>query len=294
MTIFKKHIGLDGRVFKNIFLFIIGSFVVACGSTLYEINAAKTARYKTDFSTVFNTALQTVHEFYPHYVENPTKGTIITAWHPVNVTEGHASNGATNQSSFGNSSGQSSLYTNIYKHYFIRISVRVLGGSPWYVTVNGEASLFEAGSIPVPLHGENKPHWLEGRVEKLQIEIYNKLKKHVPNVLNKATQKPEIPSEAMIVIDAIDQALTQGSIALIQKHLSDSIVLNQDNTTTPKEVVLMMQVDDLLRYKFQSVLKNQCVFNKNETKIICIDKKNQIEFDLINNQWVLVKIALKH
>ena len=98
----------------------------------------------------------------------------------------------------------------------------------------------------------------------------------------------------MIVIDAIDQALTQGSIALIQKHLSDSIVLNQDNTTTPKEVVLMMQVDDLLRYKFQSVLKNQCVFNKNETKIICIDKKNQIEFDLINNQWVLVKIALKH
>ena len=81
---------------------------------------------------------------------------------------------------------------------------------------------------------------------------------------------------------------------MISKTWSDSIVLNQDNTTTPKEVVLMMQVDDLLRYKFQSVLKNQCVFNQNETKIICIDKKNQIEFDLINNQWVLVKIALKH
>ena len=72
--------------------------------------------------------------------------------------------------------------TQLREQFFVRFDVHVVGGKPWRVRVRGEASSWTAGEIPTPLHGADVPHWLEGRVNSLEVAIYQRLKGHAVKV----------------------------------------------------------------------------------------------------------------
>jgi hypothetical protein len=69
------------------------------------------------------------------------------------------------------------------KRQFVRFNVVVEpAGSPgaqsWRVKVDGQASEWDGVGVPSPLKGAERPYWLDRRIEKLEVEIYEQLKSY--------------------------------------------------------------------------------------------------------------------
>jgi len=167
-----------------------------------EVRRAKSSLYDAEFAIVYGAVIKGVQKSYANYQEDAAKGAIHTAWHPVrfqNQSEDPraAQLSATTQG-FGNTSGQPNNGTGmaaaprgVYKRYFVRFDVSVVGGRPWRVRVIGHASEWDPGmAVPNELHGAALPAWLPGRVDALTVEIYRRLKSVAVKDLSPPTQAP--------------------------------------------------------------------------------------------------------
>ncbi len=161
----------------------------ACGSNKKDLQRARTSVYDTDFVNVYNAALQATRDAYPLLQDSPGPGRISTGWHQI--TYGNNQDDLQNQRTLAQSQGmsggntvgsqqggQSGMPTRLaYKRYFIRMDVSVVGGRPWRVKVVGHASEWDPGAaLPTEMSGAQRPAWLDGRVEALQIKIYKRIK----------------------------------------------------------------------------------------------------------------------
>jgi hypothetical protein len=163
--------------------------VTGCGASKSEIRAARSSGYKIDFAIVYSETLRAVRELYPHVTENASAGVIKTAWHPLYLSTGQAESRSTQQSDQSMGPNPFSTTTLGRTQNFIRFTVYVVGGDPWRVRVEGQASEWEAGEVPVELKGGDEPHWLKGRTEALQVAIHRRLKKYAVKLENTAEIK---------------------------------------------------------------------------------------------------------
>ena len=78
-----------------------------CSTKRQMLEKAKTSAYQTDFAVIYSETLDVVTENYPNLVENPAKGMIKTAWHPLSIrNSGHGADaGAVTQTNTGSLPG---------------------------------------------------------------------------------------------------------------------------------------------------------------------------------------------
>ncbi|HEX4453063.1 MAG TPA: nuclear transport factor 2 family protein [Kofleriaceae bacterium] len=257
----------------------------SCNDSRQQLKYARSSLYDTDFAIVYAAALDATRNIYPNLDENPGPGKISTSWHQVqfaNCSSGPGSQcddstgGMANQQvlaqqqglgqgspaqGIGNQNGamQAGMPTRLaYKKYFIRFDVAVLGGRPWRVKVVGHASSWDPGAaMPTELHGADKPHWLEGRTQALQIAIYKKVAKYAVPAPDDEDDKPKdtdkvktdpttfknVPIGAAKQLALIKDAIAKRDYASMRPALADDVVWSLGGGTGADAAMAMWQAD---------------------------------------------------
>jgi hypothetical protein len=250
--------------------------LAACGSSKKEVQAAKHSLYDTDFAIVYSAALTATRELYPQLDDNPGPGKISTSWHQVqyaNCAGAGSTCDDTMQSQTvvaqqqGVQSGAASPAASMagmptrlaYKRYFIRFDVHVLGGRPWRVKVTGHASSWDPGAaMPVEMKGADKPHWLEGRTEALQVAIYKRIhqyaipmKEEAPGETPAEDTGPKtdpnsfknLPPAAAKELATIKDVLAKRDYNALRPQLSDDVLWSLGGGTGADAAMAMWQAD---------------------------------------------------
>lgn len=161
--------------------------VPGCSVTKAEVREAKNSGYDADFALVYSETLAAVRKLYPALSENASAGVIKTSWHQVRINPGTQDPPKNNQR---NQTGLLAAQSSVRTLYFVRFTVRVLGGNPWRVSVSGQASAYDrTAAMPSELKGGDEPPWLEGRTNSLQVAIHKRLDKHAVKLPETARSK---------------------------------------------------------------------------------------------------------
>ena len=266
--------------------------IVACGNKK-ELKSAKSSLYDTDFAIVYNAAVSATRELYSGLADNPGPGLIKTAWHrvPYANNEDDLANQRTQSMGQGNYGGgqmtpgqqMAGMETRLnYKQYFVRFDVRVVGGRPWRVKVQGEASVWEPGNaLPTELKGPARPHWLDGRTDALTLAIYKKLKQYaIPAKEEKEPEKPEdkvvktdpkvftnVPPSAAIVLAKLRDALVQRNYEALRENLADDIAWSLGGSPGADTAMAMWQADTEPLEAMQRAIASGCV--SSEKRVVC-------------------------
>jgi len=146
-----------------------------------------------------------------------------------------------------------------YKRYFIRFEVHVLGGRPWRVKVTGHASSWDPGAaMPVEMRGADKPHWLDGRTEALQVAIYKRIRQYaIPMKEEAPADAPaedttprtdpasfkNVPAEAARELATMKDVLAKRDYNALRPLLSDDVVWSLGGGTGADAAMAMWQAD---------------------------------------------------
>ena len=241
-----------------------------CSTNAKLVKEARESGYQADFAIVYSEVLAATRELYPQLVENANSGVIRTAWHPVRIqseTVGSSTDNPVNSSQ----SGQLTSATNRRKAFYIRFRVFVVGGKPWRVRVEGEASSWEIGEIPTPLRGAEIPTWLKGRTDSLRVAIHERLTdyavkvdKDVDKVVKKKErEKPDetpfaaLPPAAAKVVATVAQAAKARDLPALRQLMADDISWSA-GATGAETAVAMYSADSTLLAAMSAVLEKGC------------------------------------
>ena len=261
---------------RIIFLLLAFTLTTACASNKRDVKAAQHSLYDADFALVYTAALGATRDLYPNLDDNPGPGKISTSWHQVQYSN-CAGAGSTCDDSMANQqvlSQQQGVQNGIgtaspnmaggvptrlaYKRYFIRFDVHVLGGRPWRVKVTGHASAWDPGAaMPVELRGADKPHWLEGRTEALQVAIWKRIKRYsipmkeevAPGEATEAVIHTDpkafkhVPAGAASELAAVKDVLAKRDYGALRTHLADDVVWSLGGGAGAEDAMAMWQAD---------------------------------------------------
>lgn len=245
---------------------LIAIALSACTSKK-DVERAKHSLYDTDFAVVYSAALDATRELYPNLDDNPGNGAIKTAWHQVQYANNQDDLGgssrtlASNPGGVSPAAGQAGLPTRLaYKRYFIRFDVIVAGGRPWRIKVVGHASEWEPGNaMPVELHGQAKPPWLDGRTDALTVAIYKKIKGFAVPMKKEDEGEPAKPDDGIVKTDPkafgklpapaatrlaqLKDALTARNLPALRNQLADNIIWSLGGAPGADTAMAMWQAD---------------------------------------------------
>ncbi len=306
------------RTTSRLLCVLCATGLFACGASKAEIRRAKNAGYDVDFAIVYNAVLKTVTKHYPKLIENAGAGVIGTAWHQVRIAQQNEDDQLSQQerdnllrmqsSSGGPSQGGGVPYvfsgtTLRRKYYFIRFDVHVVGGKPWRVRVYGHASEWEVGAIPSIMKGANVPHWLRGRVESLQVEIYRRLKKYAVQIEapEEASDEPMkldtsrfsgLPKGAAERVATVYRAATERDYKTLRRSMASEFTWSLGGTLDPDQAVAMWQADSSVLPRLVEVLEAGC-YAESARRVTCPRAYSQqpgylgyrAGFELVGGEW---------
>jgi hypothetical protein len=281
---------------RIIFLaFVVGVFAAtgACSSNKKDVEHARRSVYDADFAIVYQTALEVTRDQYPQLNDNPGPGKISTAWHQVSYANNQddLSNQRTlaqGQGVMGSQNGMSSPGSSMagvptrlaYKRYFVRFDVSVLGGRPWKVKVIGHASEWDPGAaMPTEMRGAQRPAWLDGRIESLQVAIYKRLKKvaipvkeEAPIVVEDAKTDParfvNVPPAAAERLAAIKDAVSKRDFASLRPLLDENIMWSLGGGTGADVAIATWQADPTILESMSAAIDAGCAVGADK-KLAC-------------------------
>jgi hypothetical protein len=255
-----------------------------------EIRLARSTGYDTDFAKVYSEVLGAVTELYPTLTENANAGVIKTAWHYVKINLDDQQGGGGGQQNLGGvgnpSSGSSGALGTApalgRKAYFVRFSVYVFGGKPWRVRVDGQAAEWEAGAVPVPLHGAAVPPWLKGRIDAIYVAIYRRLEGYAVKLteVDDALAEPEeaevdratlgpIPAEAADAVAAALKAARKRNLGALRALMTEDFTWSFGGSPSADEAMAMWQADGTVIEKLIGVLEAGCRADEAKTAVTC-------------------------
>ena len=279
--------------------------LASCGSNAKELKAARHSLYDVDFAIVYGAALEATRALYPNLDENPGPGKIATSWHQVQYancagTGSVCDDDLTNQQVIAQSQGlgqgspaaggmgaspgasAAGMPTRLaYKKYFIRFDVAVLGGRPWRVKVVGHASAWDPGAaLPTEMKGADKPHWLEGRTESLQIAIYKRIKRYAIPMADEDTEKTDadtvrtdpstfkgVPIGAGKQLAIIKDAISKRDYPSMRPALGEDVVWSLGGGTGADAAMAMWQADPTILDAMLATL-GTCV-SESDKRVTC-------------------------
>jgi hypothetical protein len=282
-------------------IFCAALLLGAC-SNKKEVEHARHSVYDTDFTNVYNAALETTRKLYPTLNENPGPGKISTAWHQVQYANNQ--DDLANQQTIAQGQGvQTGMAGNqigaptrlAYKRYFIRFDVQVLGGRPWKVKVIGHASEWEPGAaLPSELKGAQRPAWLDGRIESLQVAIYKRIKQFAIPMKEEIEVNPEddlpktdpsqfanVPKDAATRLAAIKDTLAKRDYGSLRPQLDEDVVWSLGGGSGADTALAMWQADPATFEAMTTAISGGCAA-KGDKKVLCPDGDPQV------GKWQLV------
>lgn len=163
-----------------------------CGGQDKRLATARQSAYNAEYVQVFQTVVSVVKETYPHLQADEGGRKVVTAWHPLPMEERIDSREEqpTPQSTQNQNSDsvgvleerqQRKSLTDQTKRQFVRFAIMLEpagppgDSKPWLVKVDGQASEWDGTGVPEALTGAQRPYWLDRRLEKLEVAIYEKL-----------------------------------------------------------------------------------------------------------------------
>ena len=281
--------------------FVVGVFgAAACGSNKKDVEHARHSVYDADFAIVYQTALEVTREHYPSLNDNPGPGKISTSWHQVSYAsnqddlsnqqilaqgQGVMQASPTGTNGLGTTSPTQSMAgmpTRLaYKRYFVRFDVAVIGGRPWKVKVTGHASEWDPGAaMPVEMRGAQRPAWLDGRIESLQVSIYKRLRKvAVPmkeeaplNVVEDEKTDPakfaNVPPGAAQRLAALKDVLAKRDYTALRPLLDDNIVWSLGGGTGADVAIATWQADPTILESMNAAIDAGCAVGADK-KLTC-------------------------
>jgi hypothetical protein len=272
-------------------IFCAALLLGACGNKK-EVEHARHSLYDTDFAIVYNAALDVTRDQYPQLNDNPGPGKISTAWHQVSMANNQddlanqrtiAQGQGVQGNLAGTSAGMVGVPTRLaYKRYFIRFDVSVLGGRPWRVKVVGHASEWEPGAaLPAELRGAQRPAWLDGRIESLQVGIYKRIKKFAVPMKEEVEVTADdgmlktdpalfagVPAGAAKRLAAIKDSLAQRDYNSLRPQLDENIVWSLGGGTGADAALATWQADPATFVAMSEVIGAGCAAS-GDKKVLC-------------------------
>jgi len=265
--------------------------LAACGNKR-DLRSAKQSIYDADFAVVYNESMQAVSGLYPRFDEDPASGIIKTAWHQVTYSNGGSEDAASTLTPTQPTGGQAGVVgptqmpgtTNsnqLYKRYFIRFDVAVVGGRPWRVRITGHASEWSPGNaIAAELRGAAIPHWLAGRTDELTVAIYRRLKAYArPAAIAEAAivnddEAPidpsvfgAIPADAAAAAGAIVHAIDVRDPVALRAMVADDVIWSLGAPPGAEAALAMWQADGTALDALAEALRTGCVATSD--KVVC-------------------------
>ncbi len=250
------------RIGNTSFFVALVALVLGCGASASEIRVAQRSGYRADFAVVFSEAVAAVRQLYPNVNDDPSTGTIKTAWHQVRLGTGGDRVGRT-QGSGG------SLTGSLQDFYFVRFDVHVVGGEPWRVKVEGVASKLTTGEVPQELRGGDQPEWLKGRTEALQLAIHKRLEEHAVVVKVAETAAPRtgvdparfgaLPAPAAATVAAVYDAARSRDYKRLRQRLAADFTWSLGAAGSADTAIIMWKADDTLLAALIQTLDQACV-----------------------------------
>jgi hypothetical protein len=217
------------------------ALLAGCGASGAELRVARTSGYRADFAIVYGAALEAVRAKYPKLVEDARAGTIKTAWHPVMIPSQNQADPSQSPAGGIGAAGGTTGGANLTKSnvigttFFIRVSVAVVGGDPWRVRIDGEASRWNAGDVPVPLRDADRPPWLDARIEALVVDVHERLERYAEPLPMTSTRDPApakvadprwaaLPAGVGDVLAALERAAAARDVGALAAHLDAAVV----------------------------------------------------------------------
>jgi hypothetical protein len=247
------------------------AIVAGCSTNAKLLKEARESGYQADFAIVYSEVLAAVRELYPQLAEDANSGVIRTAWHPVRIQSQSA--GATQDdpiNTTGGNTGTTPLTTtDRRKAFFVRFRVYVVGGKPWEIRVEGEASSWEIGEIPQPMRGAEIPPWLQGRTDKLRVSIHKRLAAYAV-VVNKdqvakkpVKQAPDekpfaaLPAGAARVVATVALAARTRDLEALRAQMSDDLAWSA-GATGADTAMAMYSADATILSAMSATLDKGC------------------------------------
>lgn len=263
---------------KAVVIAVIAAGSAGCSTNAKLVKEARESGYKADFAIVYSQTLAAVRELYPQVAENANSGVIRTAWHPVRIQSENVGESQDNPIGAGNSSALTTA-TNRRKAFYVRFRVFVVGGRPWEVRVEGEASSWEVGEIPTPLSGAAIPPWLKGRTDNLRVAIHKRLKEYAVKVKKDEKAKPKfvrakadptafksLPPAAAKVVAEVAAAAQARDLTGLRAQMADDVAWSP-GASGADTAVAMYSADASLLEAMTTTLKAGCAAKG--TEIFC-------------------------
>jgi hypothetical protein len=260
--------------------------IASCAATDAEVRNAKTSGYESDFATVYGEALSATVALYPHTVENAVTGLIQTAWHTVAMQTGTRQSsdpiGGGQGGSQGGMGQLSGTASSDQKRFFIRFRVHVVGGKPWRIRVQGEASEWRAGDVPMPLKGAEVPPWVKGRTNALRVAIHERLKKYavrvdkdIPTVKSPviAFKEPDgfgdIPAPAKKLVGSVFRAIRSRDMTSLRASMADDLQWSLGDEGNADVALALWQADTRSLDELSKVLEAGCASGDGAVTVSC-------------------------
>ena len=286
----------------------------ACGNHK-DVEAAKHSLYDTDFAVVYSAALDATRELYPNLEDHPGAGSVATAWHQVQyASDGEDLSNPTTVNptgvggqGTGGAAGAAGMPQRLaYKRYYIRFDVKVAGGRPWRVKVNGHAASWEPGAaMPVELHGVAKPSWLEPRVEALMVAIYKRVKPYaIPMKAEDKAATPEdelprtdpalfadVPTAAAKRLGLLKDAASRRDFALLRPQVADDVRWSLGAEPGADVALAMWQADPDTLDGMARLIGASCIATPDKKSVKCPATPKpgdyQLVLELRGDSWKL-------
>ncbi len=283
--------GLPHRIIISSTVLVL-VLVAACGSKK-DVEFAKSSVYDTDFANVYNAALVATRDLYPQLNDNPGPGKISTAWHQVSYGNNQddslgnqrtVATGGGMQGGPGGAGRSSGMPTRLsYKRYFIRFDVSVIGGRPWRVKVVGHASEWDPGAaMPTEMRGANRPPWLDGRIDGLNVAIYKRIKQFAIPVKEEVegprdegmvktdpTTFAGVPAGAGKTLAYLKDALAKRDYVAMRPLLADDIIWSLGGGTGADVAVVTWQADPGILESMQAAITAGCAPSTDGNQVTC-------------------------
>jgi hypothetical protein len=216
------------------------AIVAGCGPSAATVTRAKDVAYQADFAVVWNAVVAAVRRDYPDIAaEDATKGVIVTQWHPVgertsDEIEDQGGSGSSGSGGAGTTGIPGQPRIKGAQVFRVRVNVK-RGGPPWQVSVEGEAARYEPGMtmlMPYQRDAIDEPKWVQPRIDRLYVAIYEQLEKYAVDVGTPADRKvgkktfdttpwANLPPEARDLVGAVRAAAARKDAAAMRGFLTD-------------------------------------------------------------------------
>jgi hypothetical protein len=256
----------------------------ACGAASdKEIQEARNSGYKGDFAVIYSETLVAVRELYPEVTEDARTGVIRTAWHPVHVQQS-ADDDSSGQGQVNPRNSRTGFQSTavLREQFFVRFDIRVVGGRPWRVRVDGQASSWKAGEQPQPMRGSEIPQWLDGRVSALEVAIHDRLKEHTTAV-KYAPPKPavkrsapvdmakfgQVPPAAAKIIASVEQAATTRDVDKLRSFMIDDFTYSTGDEPSADTAIIVWRADPSILGELAKAVGAGCAHDQARREVVC-------------------------